>query len=354
MAGTPTVAHGSNTFIPSTEATGQLVVNFSKNISKFALPKYVQYTSIKQPKGRYIRMTIEEAGRVVGDNPQQEHYWADGADAPMFNDGRESFVYEDVECHRYMYGFNLGQIAVENAEWQILAQHADIHARKAMTHRTASVISALTTSGNWPTGHYAAAPTNISGAGVTGALDLSTTNRSDIKRTLDAMFDQARMATLDAISADEVQFIVSPTWARKVAVSQELKDHIKHSPAAFEEIKNGMGPNTRYGLPSTLYGYPILVETAVKVTSRKGASSTTRANVWSDGDLVMTSRPGGLEGVEGAPSFSTVQLFLYQDMAVESRFDDINKRHQGRVIDYYGVELTAPISGYYCANTLSS
>lgn len=353
MATTPTVPGGSNTFIPSVEATNSLMVDFSKNPSRFGIARYTQYTPINQPKGRYMRMTVEESGRMVGDNPEQEHYWGDGNDAPLFNEGRESFGFYDVDTHRYAYGFNVGQIAVDNAAFNILASFAAKKAQQAMTFRTNKVISTLGTSGNWPTGHYYSAPTSIPGSGVTGALDLSTTNRKDIRRTLDAMADQIRKATLDSVTADQLHVIVSPTWARKISVCQEIVDHIKQSPAARDELENGLASNTRFGLPSRLYGYNIEVETTVKVTSRKGATKAT-SNVMSDGDLFMVSRPGALEGVEGAPSFSTVQVFLYEDMTVEEKYDADNRRHVGRIVDHYGVEITAPISGFYCAGTLSS
>lgn len=351
MAPTPTVAHGSNTFIPSVEATNGLVVNFSKNPSRFGIARYTQYTPITKTKGRYVRMTVAESGRVTGDNPQKEHAWADGDDAPMLLN-RESFAIYDVDTARYVYGFTLGQLAIENADFEILGGHAAIYAQQAMTHRTHAVINKLTTSGNWPSGHYAASPSSIAGAGVSGALDVSTTQRKDIKRTFDAMFDQIRQATHDAVTQDQVHIVVSPMFARKISICQEIVDHIKQSPAAREELEQTLSPNSLFGLPSKLYGYKIEVETSVMETGVKGGASS-KSNVMGDGDIVMLSRPGALVGVEGAPSFSTVQVFLYEDMSVEQKYDADNRRTLGRIVDHYGVELTAPISGYYCANALS-
>lgn len=350
MAPVPSVAHGSNTFIPSTEATNGLVINFSKNPSKFGIARYTQYTPIKKIKGRYVRFNVAESGRVTGDNPQQEHYWGDGNDAPMMLN-REAFAYYDVETHRFVYGFALGQLAIDNADFEILGTHAAIYAQQAMTHRTHAVVSKITASGNWPSGHYAASPAAIAGSGVSGPLNVSTTNRKDIKRTFDAMFDQIRQATHDSVTQDQVHIVVSPQFAREISVCQEIVDHIKQSPTAREELENTLSPNALFGLPKKLYGYSIEIETSVKETSVQG-SAPNKSNIMPNGSIVMLARPGALVGVEAAPSFSTVQCFLYEDMSVEQKYDSDNRRTLGRIVDHYGVEITCPISGFLCDGVL--
>jgi hypothetical protein len=189
--------------------------------------------------------------------------------------------------------------------------------------------------------------------GVTGQHDLSTTARKDIKRSFDVAASTIQLGTLSAVKAKELMVVVGPDWARRVSVSQEIVDHIKQSPTAIKELEDGLAPNSRYGLPNTLYGYPIIVEDTAKVTSRKGATRAA-SYVLGGSDVVMVSRPGGLEGVEGAPSFSTCTLFLKEEMTVESRHDRNDRRHLGRVVENFDPVLTAPVAGFYMRECLST
>lgn len=349
MTITATAPGQYNTFIPNVAASKGLVVDFSRNPKDFALPRYVQYVSVQKNAGQYIRMTVEQAGRILDSNGG-DFFWPDGADAPLGYGNRELFEFQPYRTKRFAFPVMLGELAVEQAEWDVLAQHARIQAQQCMTWRTQQVVTDITTSANWDGNTVAA--TSITG--VTAEHDLSTTARKDIKRTLDYAADQIRLKTLGAVKPDQLHVVVGPDWARRVAVSQEIVDHVKQSPAAREELEKGLGPNVRYGLPSTLYGYNIEVEDAVKTTSRKGAASVAKSYVMSGSNLVMLSRVGELEGVEGSPSFSTVTLFLKEEMTVESKHDRDNRRHQARVVDDYDSVITAPASGYLVTGCLSS
>jgi len=330
-----------NTYLPSTEATKHLVVDYSRNPNSFALPSWAQYVKVSKNVGRYIEMTVEMAGRLLSTDGA-DLMWADGADEPAGNGNVESFDFKPYLTQRFTSAYSLGDLSVEQAEWDILAQHARIHAQRMMTFRTQKAVTLIQTSGNWPSGNTSAV-SSISG--VTGKHDVSTTARRDIKRSLDYGADVIRKATLGAVKPEDLIFLVSPGYARKIANSQEIVDYIKGSPAAEKDVKEGLGPNSQYGLPTTLYSYPIRVEDAVKVTSRKGATKAT-SYIMSDSSPVLLSRVGGLEGVEGSPSFSTVTVFLKEEMTVESKHDRDNRRHKARVVDDFDVRLTSGISGF--------
>lgn len=339
---------GTNTFIPNTDATNNLVVDYSRNPSKFALPNYTQYVSVDKNVGRYITMTVEMAGRILNDNGA-DLVWGDGSQRPSNQGNTESFNFDSYQTIRYQTGFNLGELAAEQAEWPILAQHARIHAQRMMTLRTVLANTVAQTVANWAAAHTSAV---ASITGVTGKHDVSTTARKDIKRSFDHAADVIQKATLAAVDLDDLIVVVGPDWARKIAVCQEIVDHIKHSDHAREEIEKGLGPNAQFGLPSTLYGYKIVVEKTVKVTSRKGATKAT-SYVHDSDKPFMVSRPGGLEGVEGAPSFSTLTTFLKEEMTVESKHDRDNRRHTGSVVDDQVTVLTSGISGFLFQDALT-
>src|SRR5690606_30153563 len=74
---TATIPGGSNAYIPSHEASGKLVVDFSRNPSKFALAKYAQIVPVTEQLGYYLEMTVEEAARVLDDDGFDVD-WPDG------------------------------------------------------------------------------------------------------------------------------------------------------------------------------------------------------------------------------------------------------------------------------------
>jgi hypothetical protein len=340
-----------STFIPNSAATKGMVVDFSRNPNKFALAKYAQYVPVKRNDGRYFRMTVEQAGRILNSN-LSDFAWPDGADRPSGYADRESFGIYSFRTQRFDYPFSVGELAAEQAEWDILGQHNRINGQRAMTGRTVKAATVLSTSGNYD-GQTASVSTLVTAGVISGELDLSTTARKDIKRAFDYMADVIFKSTLGAVAQSELIVVVGMDFARRISVSQEIVDHIKQSPAAREELEEGLAPNTRFGLPSRLYGYEIAIEDAVKVTSRKGATKAT-SYVWSGGNVAMLSRPGGLEGVEGTPSFSSVQVFLKEEMTVESKHDKDNRRHEGHVVDDFDVQMVAPAASYLLTGALSS
>lgn len=334
---------GHNTFIPDHDGGGRLVVDFSRNPNKFALAEYCQIVKPKKSIGYYLKMTVEEAGRVINSD-LAEFAWPDGADAPASFDGTESFQWLDFRCERYAYDYVLGDLTVEQASWDIKGQHARIKAQQAMTARTLKVMSLLQTAGSWDASHTAAVSAI---SGNTGNWAASTTARQDIKRSLNYAADLILQDTLGAVDINELMLVLSPTTAKAISETQEIVDHIKGSPDALAQIRGELpGRNAVFGLPDKLYGFPIVVEKTVRVSSRKGASSVSRAYVCDSGKPVMVARPGGLEGVADAPNFATCVLFMHEEMTVEDKNDPDNRRVKGRVVENYAAKVVAPVSGF--------
>lgn len=336
----PVFPSGTNVYQPSVEASNSLVVDFSRNPNKFALPNYVSYANVKKNVGLYVRMTVEEAGRILNTD-LSDFAWYDGNDAPQHNDGTESFDMPAFATKRYAYGFNLGDLTVEQAAWDILAQHGRIKAQQAMTARTQKVATLLTTSGNYDSTHTST-PTILAG----GKWDVSTSALQYIQKTLHAAADIILKDTLSAVSTEDLILVISPTCARLIRSTQEIVDHVKSSPFSLAQVRGELpGRNVQFGLPDTLYGYKLVVENAAKTTSRKGAT-TAKSYVWTDTVAVLLARPGGLTAPSEGPNFSTATLFLKEDMTVETQRDDWNRKTRGRVADDFDAVLTAPVSGY--------
>jgi len=344
----PAVFPGShNTFVPNHEATGKLVVDFSRNPKDFPLNQYAQIVPVEVDIGLYLAMTVEERGRILNDD-LSDFVWPDGNDAPSGSDGTESHQFLSYRAERYAYATRLGWKTVKNASWDIVAQHLAIKAQQAMTGRTQKAVKLLTTSGNWDSTHTAAVSAI---SGNTGTWAASTTARQDIKRSLNYAASLILKDTLGGIKMsdpDNLQLVLSPDLASAIAQCQEIVDHIKGSPEAYAQVRGELpGQNSRWGLPDRLYGYKVVIEDTAKVTSKKGATRVA-SYVWGSTVAAMVSRPGGLIGVANAPSFSTVTVFVNkeEEMVAETKQDEDNKVTKGRVIDTFDTKLTAPVSGF--------
>ncbi len=332
-----------NVFVPDHEASNSLVVDFSRNVESFKINQYAQIVPVKKPDGLYLKMTVEEAGRILSTDGA-EFAWPDGNDAPDGRGDTESFSFLAYRAERKAYPVPLGNLTVEHATWDIRAQHAAIKSQQAMTMRTQKVVTAATTSGNYDSAHTSAV---ASIPGNTGTWAASTTARQDIKRSINYAREKILESTLGAVKADQLAMVINPEDAHTIAETQELVDYIKHSPEAMAQIKGDIpGANKNWGLPDHLYGMKLIVEDSYKVTSRKGASSTTRAPVLAQGSAFVCSRVGGLEGVYGSPSFTTLQQFMLEEMTVEYKDDTDNRLTRVRVVENYDVKLVAPASGF--------
>lgn len=333
-----------NTFVKSHEATNKLVVDFSRNPKDFGVTRYTQIVPVDKTAGYYMRMTLEEAARVLNSDVS-EHYWPDNEESPQGLSGTESFRWEEFRAKRYAYAFRLGDRTVDVSSWDIVAQHGAIKAQQAMTARTVLAIAELQNSSN-----YAAAHTSAVSAitGNTGTWAESTTARQDIRRSLNYAANVIRKATFAVVKPKDLMLVITPETAKELAECQEIVDFIKGSPAAWASINGNLADqnnNVGYGLPPDLYGYELVIEDAVKVTSHKAATKTDDW-VMDGAKPFLCARPGGLTGTYGAPSFSTCTIFMKEEMTTETLRDPNHRLTRGRVTEDFDVVMTAPISGF--------
>lgn len=349
-AGTPVLPGGNNTYVESFGGgSDKLVVGFSRNPTKFALNQYVQIRDVQLKSGFYLRINTEEAGRVL-DSDLSEHIWPDAVDRPQNNDGTESFSFHDFRTQRYAFNWKLGQDSIDQAAWDVVGSHEAIKAQQAMTARTQRVHSILNTAANWEATHTKDVTTI---AGVQGPWDASTNSRLDIQRSLDFAADVILKSTLGVVVKSDLRLVMNPTTARAVSRTQEIREHVAGSPFVMKQIEQ-VDMFDQYGLPSYLYGYRTLVEHTVKVTSRRGAATPTRGYVMPDGVAYLLARPGGLVAPPGGgPSFSTVSLFMKEDMTTQTDEDDWNRRTKGSVVDDYAPVITASASGFRFTGVLT-
>lgn len=348
----PTMYPGqSNTYVKDHAASNYLITQFSRNIKDFPLNRYVQYQETKKDTGYYLRLNVEQAGRLK-DGTLDKYHWPDSADRPRNHDGTEKFNWVDFRCQRYDYGFLLGWKSRDQAGFDLQDVELANQAQLGMTGRTRRIHQALENTALWDASHIADVVVDI--PGNTGRWDQSTTGRSDIKRSINFAHDRIRKDTLAVVKRKaDMQLVMNPATAQRVGESQEMIGAFIQSRFALNQFTGEETTYDDYGLPSKLYGVDVVVEDTVMVTSQRDAAAVVHADVCADGTVYLLSRPGGLVSkANNGPNFSTVMCLMYEDMTTETLDDTNNRRTEGHVVDDTAEELVAPVSGFKFDNVV--
>lgn len=333
--------------VPNFEASNRLIVDFARNVNQFPVLKYTQIQPVKKILGLWLEMTVEEAGRILNTD-LSDFNWPDGQDAPIGLDETESFQFKTFRCERKLFKAAIGDLTRDNAEWDIIANHASIKARQAMTARTQMAVNRIFNTSLYPSNHV------IDVNATFGAKwNAATTANLVIRKSLNLAVQRIIDDTLGAVSSKDLVLVMSDNVARAVAESQEFADYLKGSPDALGALRyqfrdEEVAPKN-FGLPRRLYGLEVIVDDTRKVTTKKGATKTI-SPVLPANMAAVVARPGALEVPYSPVAFSTCTFFAFQEMNVENVYDQINKRTLVRIIETYDCVLTAPASGVILTN----
>lgn len=353
MAITPTTTfHGpgpGNVFIPhqirqSPGATRMMQVEFSRNPDDFRLNQYSQLVTDSATAGLYVELDTDEAVRIVN---LQDFVWPDGNDAP---DGQaRKLRWRKFATTRRGFPFRLGRKARENASFDILGANARMTATQAMTARTLDAVTVITTAANWPTGNKAATVDAL--LSTTGASWISSsTSQNFIKKSINTVVEAIMLVTGGVIKPGDISLLIGPDIAHSMGETAEIIQYmVNHERAIEAGLMGTNAANAMYSLPPFLYGVRLLVEDAVRVSTREGVTQT-RAFMFGN-NAVFLSRAGNLTGgAEGIPTLTTLTGFIHEDMTVETEEDSWNRRTKGRVTEDTDFVLTSTISGYHIAD----
>lgn len=338
----------SNTFSINFESTG-MIVSSTRDPGEFKLPSYIQYVSTPQRVFRYLKLDLDEPARIVA---TQEYAWAPGQAAPT-EPNIGAFTFVDNATTKYGYGWVLPDEAIDQAEWQLESSQMGIVKSKAMTQRTILVAALVQTTGNWPSTNTATANSLNGGAGRwnTASSDPASAYYLAIRKAIVNAATTVVQQTNSVMKWADINLVVSPVLANAMGSSSEVYDYVKGSPDAFARQKGSEVQNGEFNMPPQYCNVKIVVEDAVRVTSRPNvttglATSGTRSWVWADASPVMLSRKGGVVGQYGGSALSTVQLYAYREMEVYTKSDTDNERQLGRVVDDICPVLPFGQSGY--------
>lgn len=349
-AGPMTALSQGNSYIKDHASSGKLKVSFSRNPDEFSLPNYIQIRPVTKQRGLYLKIDQRHAARIVGGRID-DFLWHDGMDRPKPNNNGLEFQWLDFETKRRNINEAIGDLAREQADWDVEGEQEALQAHQAMTLRTKLVHDALDSSANWDAAHYKTVTTI---PGVTSTWDASLSTDQFIRKSLNFATKRIKLSTLSKVKKKDLLLVMNPTTAYAIGQTQELIDVIKQSADAYGQVTQETGRWSEYGLPDRLYGLKVVVEDAVIVTSARGAATQTESFCMADGIAYVLSRPGGLVSRGGGPSFSTVTLFAKEEMTVLRTHDAYNKLMKIDVTDDVGVGLTAPVAGFALRGLLAS
>jgi hypothetical protein len=339
------VPFSSNTFVPSTDATKNMMVGYSRNVDTFALNQYMQIIPVDKNVGLYWKWASRQGARVLSTD-DRENYWPDGQDAPHGADNLEQFDTDGYRTKRYLYSFALGDMSVKQADWPVLEANSAASAQRMMTARTLIAKTALDSASWSSTGNL---------MGVNGGLladgqgwDNGTESSPNIRKTLMRAAQHINKRTIGAVRPSQLVLVVGPALAEKMASSQEIHKYFAYGPEAKGRLTGtdkAISNVDRWGLPDQIAGIKIIVEDAVRVSSAKGATTDSLDYIWTASSAYLLSRPSALVGVAGGKNFSTLQGFFVEESTVEVKNDPDNRRTVGRIITNYDIKVVESQSG---------
>jgi hypothetical protein len=356
---------GFNSFVP--QATGQ-VISFIRDPKKYRLNQYAQLVPSPKDIGVYYRLGVDQPVRVVND---QENVWEDGKKRPEQHENQLKFDTVEFQTVRRDYGYTIGWKTVEQADVKVMVAHLGMAQNQCMVGRTHRAISLLENPSNWG-GNTDTANNLNSGAGFwdKASSDPTDPNYLAIKKSFDELARRITLLTNGMVDVEEegtLRMLLSPGAALKISQSSEIHDYLSHSPFAMAQVKGKVpGQNAKWGLPDQLYGWDIVIETAVVVSQRPNANDAigseasiaggnpARHFIKNDDSAVALSRIGGLDGQYGAPSFSTLQIYYVgKELEIENFDEPKHRRSEGHVVEDVKEVLAAPASGFLVQNILS-
>lgn len=341
----------TNTFVPDHEATGGLIIGFSRNKKDFPVNSYIQIVPVQKMVGLYASYTSLQQVRIITDD-DAEHLWNDGEAAPVGFDNLDSFTFLSYVTSRRAYPFTIGDIASDQAAWNIVAVESEARGTQAMTARTMLVQSALSNA-SW--GSNTASVATITGvAGQywdnTNSTPTQTApwQQQPIYKCVQYASKQINLVTSGAVKPKNLSLVVNPTLGQAMGSSNELLEYIKQSPYALAAmVGDATWAHKQWDLPEKYHGYDFVVEDAVRVSSNKEAATLVQGYVMPGTVAFVLAFPAKLVGLAGSRSYSTVQCFFYKDeMTVETMYDSPNRRTTARVVSTYQPVVATTLSGF--------
>ncbi len=340
-----------NTYLPA--LIDNLHVGFSRNAKKFAVPNICRIRPVKKPTGQYLFHNPLDYQRFTNGstNPSDPFLWAPGNRRPDLGGAQLGFEFRPYICKQYSYKTTLSWEADQVADFPFLKSETENLAALAMADRLREVTQLISTSGNYASGNTDTA-TNWGG----GFFSAGTETNPIIKKALLKITQLLNLKSNGAVSMDNLVFVVNPTTAYQMATAQEMHTLFVRSQFAKDLVSrpNAINSNaTQFGLPTDLYGIPVVVLDSSWNATLKGSSGDARSYIFPDNFAAVVCVSGNSDAAEGSTDVSSAGLFLYEDMTIDSQTDTFHRLIEIAVTDNRQAIMTSNISGALITNVLS-
>lgn len=354
------------------EASGQFV-GYLRDPSTFPYLNYVQLVPAPETQFRYWVMNSDQAARL----PYLNAYdWGWDDYRPTHKEETVDGEWLHDRVNRYDFGYTIGEETIRTwskAGIDAKSLHDEVTRSKAALHRAARAVNTLRDA-SWPTNHSSALLTLTGGTAYwdqSVGVQLDAAGDEDprwlvIKQSLNKIKRRIQLATKGVVGRQDLFCIIPPTVAEAISKSGEMNEALKQSQFAKEltDLPPGMARNTEdWNLPPRYAGFNFIVEDTVRVKINRQAdgsladvTSTSEVDYILDSDTVyFASRPGGLDGVAGTRSFSTLQCWTWNG---EGRVEAFSEPKHQLIDGHYVMEdkyvTPSLISGFKLTDVLST
>lgn len=369
-----TVPGYQNVYIPGYMGDGEsqrrLMVGFALNEDNWTLNNYLTVFGSDKPIAYYSRFYHPDFVRIAHADGV-DAAWADATERPKADPGARH-TFESYELKRYSQSMYTGDMAQEFSDiGSLIKLNQDVLASRAMIRRSVFAHTELTTSSNFQTTgsvHYYAKygvlanaasalgyDTGYFGAAGTDNITVGTINDPVIGKVIKHGVKVILKKTNGQVGPQDLMLVMNPNTADRLANTQEVRAFIAQQVNSIDYTK-GQGDFKiwpTFGLPNPLYGLKVLVDATTKVTTKHdNVNEDTGTFVLQDGLFAIVSRPGGVSGIAGSSSFSTLALFQHKKDAMkpETLPDVRSRRVEVAFTDFFTVKVVAPETAFVIAD----
>lgn len=380
---------GTNTgYIATADGNEDLITGFSRNIASFALPQYCPIKPVNRQIGLYLKFNPEPNFRL-GVNPRAEAAWADGSSRKNGPQNQSEMEFVQYQTQRLNKTTTLTRLQVQQASWPVEAENAAKLAQLMMTLRVYDAHAALAAasygSNAGPVDAQQASSIVVimlpsTSTGAANNWSNGTPAQPNILASLLYAQQQICLASGGAVTADELCLVVSPYVASRMAMSAEIQQALIQSQFAGQLITGDARTdaiiaawNAKYGLPTNLRGFPIVVDdTVADTTTLPGANySSAGSFVFGNNEAYLVRRPknhldpakGGIVLQEDAqdsgnrsdfyPVLSTLVMITKEEFTAESFEDPEDRIIRAHIATDYVMQVTSTVGAFKFTHVVS-
>jgi len=355
-----------NVYVKSTntnqKVTANLVINYGRDPKKLLMNQYISVVPVSHMMGKYRRIAAGQAwksalGTVQGTTglalTNNGFQWPIGQASPKGDANKFPTELADYSCQRYRFPTNLDMPEIDMADYEIEAVSYNGIATQAATNRMRVVIGTALDTTAYPNTHV-----STSTALVGNYLDQSTLATRLVQKAITKIVTRIMLDTGSAIlSADDIFVVMNPNTAGALAATEEFASTVIQQVDAIKLLQ-GDAPNDAraFGLPYKIYGARVFIDTTVENTTiDMTPANLTSGNqfVFPDGQILVVSRPGGIEWAPGSVNPCTIGLFEYEAFTAEEWTNEKDRLIEMAVTENFDVQVVAPLSGYVLTNVLT-